>query len=839
MKFRVIAFVLVLVIVFSALPVSAASTYQTESINVYYDGVKIEQEVIVDGDNIFAPISWLTYFGLMSIEEQENEYVVYYPEQKVEKDFARRIFISKDKKPKLEIGYYYDATTLFDKISDYYSSLATTFDKLDKLGKAKNVTETKDDLIKGLVKSLGGNTSDKTNTKNKYTIIYSEEFSKSVTQNNELYLPVEELLPLINARIGVSDDGAICIAPNHYSLFRVLYDNDISSNVFDIDEAISGWQKHTINVISYTVSTLNGNFQRLDFISHSGETKDYKDIFNDFLTDDEDYLSAVGDTEERKAAEYVASTTKDISTALKTVNSFNIKDKNSTGEEIRIFEMFADTIYTSYDDEYYLLKDFNGITEVVGKSAEVMDYLYTYASQVEDHRNMLNAVYNCSNYSSGKDTARLAAYTVEKSFGEDYTTSVVTKITSGVYDDIIEEAIEEIPKAISSSLFTAVKSTSAVLNWIPSTKKSLEMMDENVQLNYYHDIAKDAYSSYMTNIFSDDLTAEKLENARLSLLMAMLASKNAYSTQLLNHHKDKVENIEKILKMLYLAADGTECEGSDHYPEKRDSLKKELSNLSFDNSDSITDYSDSNYSEYIGVWTSETANVTVVFNAFVNKTATFFIMCNTADGSKIANSETMKINVDNNNELNFDYKDSWNNTGHGKIKLNGESIHIKIDQDSTDTGYGIYGNEKLYKTSDKPFENTYSSNDAKDTVSTRYKNNQYGWSVGLPEGWLKYGGYEETDGGTSFVHKELNKKHNLGHLFTIYAVPVGSSTDDKQSGDMPRGGYLGENFEYAFYWWGATDVQADEKDVDFERQLEELYELQEYSESILNSFKLE
>lgn len=580
MKYRVTAFILILVMFFSVLSVGATSTYNTQSINIYYDGVKVEQEVIVDGDTVFVPISWLTYFGLMKVDEKDNEYVAYYPEQKVEKDFARRIFITKDKNPKLEIGYYYDTTTLFDKVSNYYSSLATTFDKLNKLGKAKNEMETKGDLIKGLVNSLGGKTSDKTNTKDRYRIIYSDEFSKSITQNNELYLPVEELLPLINAKIGVSEDGAICIAPNHYSLFRVLYDNDIASNVFDIDKELPSWQKHFVNTISYSVSTIfSGKLQRLDFITKSGETADYKDIFSEFLTDDEVYLSIVGNTDERKAAEYVASTTKDISTVLKTVNSFNIKDKNSNGEEIRIFEMFADTIYTSYDDEYYWLKDFNGITEVVGKSAEVMDYLYTYASQVEDHRNMLNAVYNCSNYSSGKDTARLAAYTVEKSFNEDYATSVVTKITSDVYDDIIEEAIEEIPKAISSSLFSAVKSTGLVLKWIPSTKKSLEMMDENVQLNYYHDIAKDAYSSYMTNIFSEDLNGEKLENARLSLLMAMLTSKNAYSTQLLDHHKDEVENIEEIIKMLYLAADGTECEGSDYYSDKKEELSKEIQKI--------------------------------------------------------------------------------------------------------------------------------------------------------------------------------------------------------------------------------------------------------------------
>lgn len=114
------------------------------------------------------------------------------------------------------------------------------------------------------------------------------------------------------------------------------------------------------------------------------------------------------------------------------------------------------------------------------------------------------------------------------------------------------------------------------------------------------------------------------------------------------------------------------------------------------------------YSSYIGTWTTlPSAGVTVVFNSFDDNTAKFFIISNTADASHVATTENISAKVTNDNEIKFDYHDSWDNYGSGTISLNNDSIYLKLVPSKKNGSYGVYCDDKLLKTSDDVWENTF------------------------------------------------------------------------------------------------------------------------------------
>lgn len=145
----------------------------------------------------------------------------------------------------------------------------------------------------------------------------------------------------------------------------------------------------------------------------------------------------------------------------------------------------------------------------------------------------------------------------------------------------------------------------------------------------------------------------------------------------------------------------------------------------------------------------------------------------------------------------------------------------------------------------KPAETTAASTPpATESPVEIYRNTEYGWSVTVPKEWFQYGMILERDsenqkGAVSFIYKAAYDSIHAGHVFTIYAMPVGSQYDDGQTGGAPSGGYLGRNASYAFYWWKATDVQIDYQGSDRERQSAEYQILSDMRRTILDSFTLE
>ena len=114
-----------------------------------------------------------------------------------------------------------------------------------------------------------------------------------------------------------------------------------------------------------------------------------------------------------------------------------------------------------------------------------------------------------------------------------------------------------------------------------------------------------------------------------------------------------------------------------------------------------------------------------------------------------------------------------------------------------------------------------------------YTNEEYGWSVQLPDGWYcinqEKGENYGVCGNTVF-----SSENNVGEEgFNIYGVRLGSEKDDKKSGvyfASPASGYLGENSEYAFYW-SITGIGAQTGTIDTPNLIQDV-------KDIVKTFKL-
>ncbi len=714
---RIISLLITLVIVASSITLTvSAETTQNGTITVYYNGVKLKENVVFDENGaMFVPMSWLTYYGLLRCKENSDEYEFYYPEQYDLDQYAKRIFISKSEPYNLFVGYYFTNDGLVDELATRYSSFS----------KAKNYSESKkaSTIQKHFKKSFKPGKSTDKQVRENFITIYDGELSKGLTVDSKLYFPFEELLPLINAKVGVSEDGSLCVSINNSSILRALYGNKIGENIFDADECVKVG-KGFIDATSWVTSTiLNLRFDRLDFIYKTGEVNDYQTVFEEMLLDDEVYLSTQDPESGKNEVELTNELLSGLSTAVSTLDKMNISGENKHGVDTDILSTINKTLYS----DSFVIDNIGNAKKATGYVSDVCNYWYIYNYQVNDHRDMLGSVYDYVSSKGVKDkndySSIVAAKSIQAQYDDTFSTATISKLGDVFFDEALSKAANnQMTKKLFGSLLSSIEVTTSILSWIDSTKEAMETMDSGVNINYYDKIADTAYKVFSDVLYTQECDEDALQRLRLSAILALIASKNGFGTDELfgDIYEDEVDDINELLRKLYLAADGTECESSSYYDEKKYELSSTVGDL-------VVDFLDSNNDE-------------------------------------------------------------------------------KADTDNSD--YSIYTNE------------------------------QYGWSVQLPDEWLEYGSYEEHDLGTSFHHTEVRDESQMGHLFTIQAIELNSEHDDKLYGGMPKGGYLGENSEYAFYWWGATDVQVDMNHPDFDRIASEMDILDSYQTDILDSFTL-
>ena len=531
MKKRIISSILLVAMILSAaMPTAMASEaeYKVRYITVQDEGYRYTEKVLCDADgNIYVPVTWLTTYGMMVCEEEENRYVFYHVGDEKEKKFAKRIYV-------------------------------------DKAGRGAGY---------GIFIS-----------KSEFEVITKVEFSNAFFDEGVLYLPLAEYLPLFNAKTEITRDGILHINENAMSVFSALAYADVKKLAFDLDEEVA-YGRNIQGTAEFVDTILNGRWDRL--MGSSGDIKDYSKVFTTYLMDDEVYLSAF-DQDTSPVVEMInemRDTLWEIAKGI--VNGETERTEPEIEPDLEKEQAAKNHLdYATSSGEYdgiSWLAEFGGMIDGAEKNAylltgvcEALEYQYAYANHIKDHRRMLDAVY-LSGYYTKNGPAATAARNTSKLYGDDYADRLLAGTQAGLRDALVELAGVAFDKA-TEDLFKPFQIANLFTKAIiPETYDYFE----NTALWYCMDGAtRDAMQVYKKRCSNLQYDEESLRDLRLSAMMVLVASRHAYTTIWSEDHP-KVAPINEALKRIYLAGDSVRCESCEYYEAEYTELQKRIGWLKF------------------------------------------------------------------------------------------------------------------------------------------------------------------------------------------------------------------------------------------------------------------
>ena len=400
--------------------------------------------------------------------------------------------------------------------------------------------------------------------------------------NNELYLPFSQMLPILNACIYEIKDDVIYIANNKISLAEILYDFDIQDYWFNMSDEFANKDFLAVAFVvpSYIFDTVvDFRFDRLDIFTHSGDFNDYKDIFSEFLADDNLYLEAMAKepTVLDETADFFSSVNS-TSKKLKSIYGW-VEQAGKSEIDSKTGGKLLDALKESYDSkelEYDNLKGLNDAwtsgTISFADVFESLNYAYTYMTQVQDNRQMLNSVYKVNKKIYDKETDRRAAKQVYDLYGK----KVVTAITKEIVGKLTEDAIKDLISPIAIYEATAKVAGIAINAAIPYDAGDIAKMP------LYANIISSASSKYHS--YSTE-TDEETTNLRLSLLLSMISSKKCFEIMKdtsegvgknSSYYQGKIEKIDKLIMALYMAEENTEFDSYEHFEDYKNKNKNAI-----------------------------------------------------------------------------------------------------------------------------------------------------------------------------------------------------------------------------------------------------------------------
>lgn len=392
-----------------------------------------------------------------------------------------------------------------------------------------------------------------------YQTYIAKAFSQSARLDDMLYLPMAEMLPLFNAKTEITDDGILHINANVTSLFSALYGLNLRELAFNAERDMIGHK--FISASSLVVDTiLNLRIDRLDGLYDTGEYNDYRELFKSYLTDDEAFLSAYDEVQTPPERYWETKRNE-------------LKEIDGILSDVKIGpDFFGYILDSDLYPEFHAFKDcYSGAGDAVEGVYKLADYSNTYMNQVEDHVRMLEAVYQEPIFGEANPACR-AALQIAATYGQDGTKqkkellhSAFVDFISEEYDDILIEAVELTPYKIAFSAVKIIQSD------------AVEEISKGAKLSYMDTVVNDACRVFEKRVDNLQFDAESLDILRLSSMLALVASRNAYTTFWEDH--EKVAQIDRVLEGIYLSADSLADESAEHYSELNAKLNKTASML--------------------------------------------------------------------------------------------------------------------------------------------------------------------------------------------------------------------------------------------------------------------
>ena len=567
MKRRIFCLFLSLFLLVSAAPpvnAAAEDTLSDCTVQVIYGGILTEQAVKRDAKGVFyAPISWIGYFGPnvisqkapdMPMTDKEDGWRVFYlKEQEEYGPFARRTYVN-EKTGDFRIGLGAD----LDMQARFVADAKDYGQWLDCLQLITAPAPEKKRLLDRYFQQIGTQVR---RINEEYIILTEGKFTDVMEIDGEVWAPMSEVLSLVDVVTTVTGDGKyLCMQPVQDSLLRFLYRrwDELEPLIFGEEDLVG---EDFLSAAGWITATATGNLS----LGPSGKIDVYRSLFTGYLIDNEAYLAAF-DAEKDADAEYMS------------------KVRDNAGEINNIFKQFSqdmEPIYrqiisgeTEEMQEFYksYFKPGKYASTTIGVLVNLGQYAHVYLNQIDDHRKMLDAVYNYKAEFSWPSA--IAARSVSEVYSND----------AGKIDMMFWEEM----RAVYNAAATGTIYSALMGPWYVYFKVGTLFMGDDYQYiidsSHLNEIIN--VSQYSFHIFEDRIYSMKLKglnpnNIRLSLMLSLISSRNAYKTFWAgsDYKKDTIAKIDEILAELYTAGRWSDVDAKDAFFHLRDELNEELKEL--------------------------------------------------------------------------------------------------------------------------------------------------------------------------------------------------------------------------------------------------------------------
>lgn len=400
---------------------------------------------------------------------------------------------------------------------------------------------------------------------------YVVELTDCFTVDDSLYLPLCQMLPILNADIYEVKNDVIYIANNSLSMAEVLYDFAIEEYWFDFSAEFcdNPFLAELFVLPNYLLdSVTHFRLNRLDILTHSGTFNDYKDIFSAFLADDNLYMQAMAQ-DPKKIDSTLTFFKKTNETASNIKSAYDWIEAGGTSpistEEGGLLLASMKEYYNSgelmFDDIKGINDAWTGGKASISNCIDTINYIYTYVTQVDDNRKMLDAVYDTKRPALSMQADRQAAKRVYDLYGERVIQALIAELTEKYATKALTEYIT--PLAVYQA--TAKVADTILQEVLPFDYNEIAM------LPLYADIANTAMSKYLEY---DTQTVQATENKRLSLLLCLMASKKCFSIMEdsgasfgfdTTYYKQQINKLETMIMGLYIAGANTTFDAFENF----------------------------------------------------------------------------------------------------------------------------------------------------------------------------------------------------------------------------------------------------------------------------------
>lgn len=526
MKKRLTALILALVLLAGLFPVAVMAEGLTEAwLQVNFVGAVERKRVFQDEDGqIFVPVDWVEYYGACKMSE-EGDHLVFTPvDQKQERTFARRIFITPST-GEFAICFHVDK------------------DLAKQIGKKKTPSKYDDS----------------------YYPLYQGKFSQTHLVEDTLWAPIEEVIPIMNLEAAVSGDGDLCLSPVPMTVFEALYlhYDEMEDLLFDADQI---WGKDAMVVTGWVISTCMD--LRIDRAFYNwGKSNDYEYLFESYLTDNETYLSLFGG-----GSDPVLDDIREVSEGGDIIES--------------VYDIWGDS-YDAVGILEYLnatggegtSKVLKGFVDIPSKGVEAVvslcNYLDIYASQVEDHRLMLDAVYHYNKKETKNWPSRSAADTISGLYDTDAVDSMKV-FEETAWEVLLDMSQNEFKDTFMSKLgpwFIAIEVTKIF------AADACQYINDSALIDMVDNTVTYSWKIFESRLADCKFDGEDLTDLRLCAIMPLIASRHAYKTYWKNTRQDDVDAVDAVLKDLYLAGIWRDYGAADSWKNWKETYEKSFGGL--------------------------------------------------------------------------------------------------------------------------------------------------------------------------------------------------------------------------------------------------------------------